>query len=232
MLIQLIAKANSSDNHIHWALHRIEGKLYEAILRADCPDKERPAARARVSLCRWVPTASPSDADRLLRISGIIGRLTQPCVHAAVIRCWNNGWVTARRMRTLNPTRQDTCIFGCSATAHDSLDHYVCCSKLHDAGRKIVRKEKHGCIPSGIRQAVLLEGADSEMDIYFRALWLFLIYSTYNVARNSTEQGGEFSVQCLCDIFHAKLHSLQNKHCMHPWLNYGSAVAASIRPHA
>ena len=173
MLIQLIAKDKGSENQIQRALHRIEGKLYEAVLRADCPDKEKPAARARVTLCRWEPSASPADADRLLRISGIIGRLTQPCIHAAVIRCWKNGWVTARRMRTLNPTRRDACIFGCSATAHDSLEHYVCCSKLQDAGKRAVIKERHGCIPYGIRQAVLLEGAECETDIYFRALWLF-----------------------------------------------------------
>ena len=173
LLIQLIAKEKGCDNHVQWALHRIEGKLYEAVLRADCPDKEKPAARARATLCRWEPSASPADADHLLRISGIIGRLTQPCIHAAVIRCWKNGWVTARRMRTLNPTRQDICIFGCSATAHDSLEHYVCCSKLQDAGRKIVRREKHDRIPYGIRQTVLLEGVECEMDIYFRALWLF-----------------------------------------------------------
>ena len=230
MLIQLIAKDKGGENQTQRALHRIEGKLYEAVLKADCPDREKPAARARATLCRWKPSASPADADRLLRVSGIIGKLTQPCIHAAVIRCWKNGWVTARRMRTINPTRRDVCIFGCSATAHDSLEHYVCCSKLQEAGRKIVIKEKHCCIPYGIRQAVLLEDAANETEIYFRALWLFLLYSTYNAARNSTEHTGDFSAHCICDIFHAKLHSLQNKHCMHPWLNYGGGAAAASHP--
>ena len=135
ILIQLVAKAGGQEDHLNWALNRVEGKLYEALLRKDCPDRELPAARARTPLCRWDPRATPLDAARLLRVSGVIGELTQLCVHVAVIRCWKNGWVTARRMRTLNPTRTDVCMFGCSATAHDSLEHYVCCRKLKDSGK-------------------------------------------------------------------------------------------------
>ena len=91
MLIQLVAKAGGGDDHLNWALHSIEGKLYDALLRADCLDNEMPAVRARTALCRWAPRASPSDATRFLRISGIVGKFTQPCVHVAVIWCWK--WV-------------------------------------------------------------------------------------------------------------------------------------------
>ena len=36
--------------------------------------------------------------------------------------------------------------------------------------KEVVRKDSHGCIPNVIRQAILMEGAESEEDIFQRAL--------------------------------------------------------------
>ncbi len=54
-------------------------------------------------------------------------------VLAAVLRTWFNGWCTKRRFQG-----KGDCLFGCPL-GEDSVDHYMCCSRLHMYGQARLR---------------------------------------------------------------------------------------------
>ena len=119
------------------ALSKLEASIYDHTIQHEIlrQNKLSPVSRARTLLNRWCNGATPANAERLLRLSRLIGKFTQPCILAANIRTWRNGWVTVRRMRGCLTTRPDQCIFGCSPTAKDSIEHYVCCPTLQNFGK-------------------------------------------------------------------------------------------------
>ncbi|MFM7980916.1 MAG: hypothetical protein ACKPKO_16515, partial [Candidatus Fonsibacter sp.] len=110
VLIQLIQSKGDSNKAMDMVYNKLESALYSTFLENQCKDAHRPDNRARVCLTRWNPVATGKDGARPLRLRMQIGKLTQPCIHAFVIRCWRNGWVTARRMRNLDHDRKDCCI--------------------------------------------------------------------------------------------------------------------------
>ena len=166
-----------------------------------------PVVRARTLLKRWTHQPAPCEADRLLQLSCIIGRLAQPCIHAANLRTWRNGWVTARRMRTCDPTRLDVCLFGCSPTARDCIEHYVHCDTLQKAGRLALDSRSTRLIPKGIEQTILMRHAVEEEDIIFCAVWVYLMYSAYNDIRTSPlRQWNELEIADLIKIRTRLLH--------------------------
>eukprot|EP00959_Pyramimonas_sp_CCMP1952_P054540 1140117-Pyramimonas_sp.AAC.1 len=54
---------------------------------------------------------------------------TPPCVRAALLRTWFNGWCTGRRFQ-----QQRACIFGCALD--DSIEHYARCPVVRDFARR------------------------------------------------------------------------------------------------
>ena len=62
-------------------------------------------------LCRCLP-------PRFVKIRG----LTTPRVQAAFSHTLFNGWTTEARFQRVGP-----CVLGCSCTAEDRIEHYVCC---------------------------------------------------------------------------------------------------------
>ena len=102
----------------------------------------------RRRLERWQMGVFPR--VRVIRAQSILSRLQDaapPCVRAALLRSWFNGWCTGRRFQ-----QPRSCIFGCSY--EDSIEHYAWCPVVREfAWRRLA-------IPhslSGIAEFLLLD---------------------------------------------------------------------------
>ena len=200
----------------------LENALYNRIIQKSVLESNRiaPLVRARTLLKRWTQMPSASEAEHLLRLSRTIGKLAQPCIHAANRRTWRNGWVTARRMRTCDPTRQDVCLFGCSPTARDCIEHYVHCSTLRNAGLRVLGKRSTRHIPMGIDQTILMKHVEEDDDIIFCAVWVYLMYSAYNDVRNSPQR--DWNELEIADLIRLRTRSLQGKARHNDWMHSAS----------
>ena len=96
--------------------------------------RSHPERRLRHKLARWqLPVFPRIRAMRAARIVPRLRRLVAPRVLAAVLRTWYNGWCTRRRFQG-----RGRCVFGCGLGA-DSVDHYMCCSRVHGVGQRQLR---------------------------------------------------------------------------------------------
>lgn len=89
--------------------------------------------RIRHKMQRWKIQDLPPRVltDRVTTLLSTLSTILPPKVTAAVLRTLFNGWTTARRSQRIG-----CCVFGCSPTAHDSLEHYATCPTVHTFGRK------------------------------------------------------------------------------------------------
>jgi hypothetical protein len=86
-------------------------------------DRAVAEVRHRQKQSRWELNTWPRfGAYRAIALFKRIGRLVKPNVHASLIRTHWNAWCTRRRFQLEGP-----CMFGCSPTALDALEHYVHC---------------------------------------------------------------------------------------------------------
>ena len=226
VLIALLRKHDKDPKGEGKAYSALESCIYEKILSGEYINKQgpyTPYARARTLLNRWVGQSTDRDATRLIRISKVIGATTQPCVHAAVIRTWRNGWITVRRMRFIDHTRQDKCVFGCSPTAHDSIEHYCHCPTLHKAGERALGHH-HLCynIPKGIHSTLLMNDAKESEHIQFLAVWIYLMYSSFNGATHSAQ--GKWNEDEVVDFLRQKITLLSGQIRSCKWLHPPSTV--------
>ena len=107
------------DKDVDWGEQRIRHHLDR--WRARLPGPPRLAARAR---------AGQANLRKL-------AKLVPPRVHAVVFRTLFNGWYTDRRCAQ---NRESPCRLGCGHEhGRDSLEHYVCCKRLHDFARNYLR---------------------------------------------------------------------------------------------
>ena len=166
-------------------------------LPIDLPRGHHPEHRARKFLHRWMPALDFRAAQIMIRISHSIGHLTPPRVHAAVLRTWRNGWITFRRMRNAphQVNHSNTCIYKCSDTAQDSIEHYAHCNTLQAAGERILNsircrtKRFDLRVPKGIDDTILFCHSKSAEEIAFNATWIYLMYSAYNTFLHKNEWG-------------------------------------------
>ena len=59
--------------------------------------------------------------SRAVQCAKVVGSKLKPCVVAAVLETWVNGWCTSRRFQY----HGNVCPF--SSTGEDSIDHFACC---------------------------------------------------------------------------------------------------------
>ena len=85
------------------------------------------------------PTGVPAKGARLIHRHLIeLGSRVPPRVQAAVFRTLWNSWVTERRFQRRR-TVKNVCVFKCSITAEDSLEHYCRCPVVLRVGRNSLR---------------------------------------------------------------------------------------------
>ena len=119
--------------------------------------------------------------------SGSLQQRIRPSTHAAVIRTWKHAWVTDRIMRGCSPTLELKCIFGCGGNAVDSIEHYVYCRCIRNAVSAILTQQApSSALPTGPKEVILMEGCASIDDVIIRAIWIGLLYSSYNGLKHQT----------------------------------------------
>ena len=92
--------------------------------------------RVRHKMKRWRFYDPPRHvAERIVNNFNLLAKSVPPAVIASYLRALWNGVPTTRRMGTMAGFRCTNCVFNCSATACDSLEHYFYCHKLFDALR-------------------------------------------------------------------------------------------------
>jgi hypothetical protein len=90
--------------------------------------------RVRHNAHRWKFTDPPHHvAERLVRNIIIFSSSVPPAVRASYLRALWNGVPTSRRMRTMMSFQSTNCVFNCSPTAEDSMEHYFRCASLRKA---------------------------------------------------------------------------------------------------
>ena len=121
--------------HTRAQAHRIDGGVQRAARGALTKVfRAQPEQRLRRKLARWqLPVFPRIRAMRAACIIPRLRRLVPPKVLAALLRCRYKGWCTKRRFQG-----RGRCVFGCSLGA-DSVDHYICCSRLHQLGHRQLR---------------------------------------------------------------------------------------------
>ncbi|MFM7978822.1 MAG: hypothetical protein ACKPKO_05855, partial [Candidatus Fonsibacter sp.] len=132
-------------------------------------------------------------------------------IHSAMLRTWRNGWVTTRRMRFLQDTLTRPCLFNCNDHARDSIEHYVHCSKLQEAGKLVLRGQNRFSLPKGPAQSILMNDTDNEDEIIFRAVWVYIIYSAFNAVRNMDKENRQWHPKDIADLLRGQFNHLRGK---------------------
>jgi hypothetical protein len=85
--------------------------------------------RIRCRTARWKFSGPPAHvAARCVRLLGILKLRVNPAVAAGYLRALFNGWPTTARMRNMEGAGEiKACVFGCSDTAEDRIEHYCRC---------------------------------------------------------------------------------------------------------
>ena len=112
-----------------------------------------------------------------------ISKETPPRVHAAVFRTLFNGWCTSRRFQKRHSSANH-CVFRCSATAEDSLEHYCRCPIV----RRVARQYLHLEYPCDSYVDVWMLNTGWFCSAEVRIGIAILIYGAYN-AHNTARQG-------------------------------------------
>jgi hypothetical protein len=138
--------------------------------------------RMKDKLCRWHQPGLPRRlATRVLRQLNQLRKLCQPrIVSASLSTIWNR-WTTERRMTHLGGHNRG-CLFGCSSTAADSIEHYFSCA--------VVRRWRDQRLPHCVRdhglQHALLISRMSDAQLKAQGLLTYVVYRTTNHIRHST----------------------------------------------
>ena len=176
---------------------------YSLLLKSICPD---PVNRIRHKIARWsenvdnyvgwgLPDQLNVTANRIHCNLSRLRSLVVLRVCAAAFRSLFNGWCTHHRFQRRHAA-SNICVFGCSASASDSLEHYCRCPVvLHVLQRKL-RVE---VTPRAALRLFMLDIPRSD-DNLLRccALINYAVYNTFNALRaKSTISSAEVSSDAL-----------------------------------
>merc|ERR1711957_927425 len=110
-----------------------------------------------------------ASASRL--IATVRGRVP-PCVLAAILATWFNGWTTGRRFQD----RSCRCRFNQACLGEDSIEHYAVCAFVWDLASRSLRLRP---TPRSLGRFLGLQLADHDSAISM-ALHIFAAYGTFN----------------------------------------------------
>ena len=117
------------------------------------------------------------------------------------------------------------CIFGCSETADESIEHYVHCKVLQGAGNILLNsvKWKSKCfdlqLPFGVEETILFRNSYELGEVAFCATWIFLLYSTYNgFLHAGSKDGNSLNPRTICDFMRTQVNDLVGSPKSNLWL--------------
>ena len=128
-------------------------------------------------------------------------------------------------MRGLDDFCTQSCAFGCGGSDPDSIEHYVHCKTLQEAGDKVLngirwRNNTHNLrIPKGIEEVLLFKNSMENGESAFCATWIYLIYAAYNGFLHSQSANSLEVTPCVVsDFMQVLLNDLQCRSKCNPWL--------------
>ena len=141
--------------------------------------------RMRQKLRRWnLPGRPQVITVRATRRIQLLPRLVPPRVAAAVISTVWNRWATARRLQIEGLANK--CVFGCSPTAEDSLEHYACCPLIRQVACRHLRLNLREW-PYALTDFLMVQGPPTtrHVDDEHITRHSLLLYATYRVTNAS-----------------------------------------------
>ena len=107
--------------------------------------------RLRSKIKRWHFADPPRHVAARIRDNlKAFANVLPPAVIASYLRALWNGIPTSRRMSSVQNFVTRNCVFECSATAQDSIEHYCYCSALQTALANIPEIRRKGMRPANI----------------------------------------------------------------------------------
>ncbi|CAE8623190.1 unnamed protein product [Polarella glacialis] len=153
----------------------------------------------RCRFCRWQLQLSPRIAAvRSISLFRRLAKLVKPRVWAAVLRTHLNGWCTQRRFQQIG-----VCIFQCSPTARDCIEHYCFCDCFKHLHLQFLRTRP----PSSMQEFLMLDHPSWDDDrLILNAVAVFALYIAFNWARlNAPDQEHILSEYLKRSCYHAVL---------------------------
>jgi hypothetical protein len=162
---------------------------YEILLKKDTPNFNN---RIRDKMHRWQLNVPPHRlADKIHRRLLQLRRLVSPRVLTSVWKLLWNGWITGRRFQNRSTT---FCLFRCSDTAEDSIEHYVRCPIIREFARR--KLNLHDLFPEHFFLAVEHLSLN---DLTCIALLTYSVFTSLIALANSADtMAREEYVQLLC----------------------------------
>ena len=163
-----------------------------------------PQERMRQRLNRWrLPGFPRRTAARALQSLESVRTVAPPRVCAAVLSTMWNRWTTARRFQGAG-----RCVFLCSPTAQDSIEHYCSCAVVRQAYLKglRLRLRAHPEALSDFLLVSLPPGDGQQNTILTRTA--LMVYATY-VVTNAIRHGGHKPAEALEMLRQAILNGAQ-----------------------
>ena len=137
-----------------------------------------------------------------------LGKLVRPRVLASILRTHWNGWCTRRRFQ-----QEGCCVFRCSGTASDSIEHYPFCTIF----RAFLENFLHMPRFESLQDFLLLDHRfwpDNRLSV--AAIAIHSLYAAFNHARLSERQSASY------------WHDYMSRICYHAVMNHRSRNALSL----
>jgi hypothetical protein len=189
-------------NHVASAINGkprwgLQSALYKALRPKEVPADFHTLLRKRLE--RWsvrgllcIPIGRA--VRRAEQIIQLIKGQVPPCVVAALVRTWFNGWCTSRRFQQ----GRGRCLLSDECTGDDSIEHYARCTwSWHTAKRRLRIEES----PRNIGRFMLLEQSVND-DPALLAANLYAVYCATNHFRALGRRGhGEEASQLIAAAY-------------------------------
>ena len=140
-------------------------------------------------MARWNLSGIPRiTANRWGRAMDTLKKLVPPRISASVLRTIWNGWSTSRRFQA-----HSRCVFRCSDSASDSLEHYALCPLVHEFGRKCLNiGTAADCNDRGHFLMLCLNQRNlDKATLARRAIWIYAVYRAFLLYQRNYEEGDD-----------------------------------------
>ena len=199
LVVKAQAKAVDEQEYVKKNFQR---EAYAQIVKRGM-DHQNAHNRFRAKMKRWPSGLVPRvQAERAQKVLARLGRLVRPRVLAAVWRSMWNGWCTRRRFQ-----QDGLCLFGCSSTARDCIEHYAFCPRYTRFRQATLHLPKI----ESLDHFLLLQHPNwSDNRLILESIGIFALYTVFNMARVATDRASWTEAVYVEAMERSAYHAVQN----------------------
>ena len=199
LIAKAMAKAVDEQEYVKQHFQR---QAYEQILLRGTA-RQAAHDRFRCKMKRWQTLLVPRiQAERAWGMMLRLGQLVRPRVFAAVWRTLWNGWCTRRRFQ-----HEGSCMFGCSNTARDCVEHYAYCPIYQRFRGTTLFLPKIQSLDSLF---LLRHNEWNDDRLILEAISVFAVYTVFNIARFASDRAGWQATVFVEAMERSAYHAVQN----------------------